>query len=184
MLFNYKVNFQTSRTPSVSKYKQKKLIFFVPNYKQKRLTFIVFNYVFSKNYLFQRKIKCKVHSICSLFYFLYNQLPMKIVFTSSYKTYFKDNTKNYVINYYVLVFLISVIFFSSYNIGWRKCIRSISFNSPILNCTFVEKTRNLFYFDLRLFIYYVTCEFAINFLPKLLYSSSTECVRAFLAKIV
>ena len=36
---------------------------------------------------------------------------MKIVFTSSYKTYFKYNTKNYVTNYYVLVFLISVIFF-------------------------------------------------------------------------
>jgi len=42
---------------------------------------------------------------------------MKIVFTSSYKTYFNDNTKNYYItNYYVLVFLISVIFFP-YNIG-------------------------------------------------------------------
>jgi len=27
---------------------------------------------------------------------------MKIVFTSSYKTYFKDNTRNYVANYYVL----------------------------------------------------------------------------------
>jgi len=44
-------------------------------------------------------------------HFLYNQLPMKNIFTSSYKTYFKDNTKNYVANYYVLVFLISVIFF-------------------------------------------------------------------------
>jgi len=43
---------------------------------------------------------------------------MKIVFTFSYKTYFKDNTKNYVTNYYVLIFLISVIFiFFSYNIG-------------------------------------------------------------------
>jgi len=52
-----------------------------------------------------------VHSICSLFHFLYNQLPMKIVFASFYKTYFKDNTKNYVTSYYVLVFLISVIFF-------------------------------------------------------------------------
>ena len=98
-------------TLSVSNYKQKKLIFLVPNYKQKGPFFIIFNYVFSKNYLFQGKIKCKVHSICSFFYFLYNQLPMKIVFTSSYKTYFKDNTKNYVTNYYVLVFLISVIFF-------------------------------------------------------------------------
>ena len=88
-------------TPSVLNYKQKKLIFFVPNYKQKK----------TNNYLFQRKIKCKVHSICSLFHFLNNQQPMKIVFTSSYKTYFKNNTKNYVTNYYVLVFLISVIFF-------------------------------------------------------------------------
>jgi len=46
---------------------------------------------------------------------------MKIIFTSSYKTYFKDNTKNYVTNYYILVFLISVIFFSSsYNMGHRE----------------------------------------------------------------
>jgi hypothetical protein len=45
---------------------------------------------------------------------------MKIVFTSSYKTYFKDNTKNYVTNYYVLVFLISVIFFFAYNMGQRE----------------------------------------------------------------
>ena len=76
---------------------------------------------FQKNYLFQRKIKCKVHSICSLFHFLYNQLPMKIVFTYSYKTYFKDNTKNYVTNYYVLVFLICVIFFFvAYNMGRRE----------------------------------------------------------------
>jgi len=34
---------------------------------------------------------------------------MKIILTSFYKTYFEDNTKNYV--YYVSVFLISVIFF-------------------------------------------------------------------------
>jgi len=45
---------------------------------------------------------------------------MKIVFTSSYKTYFKNNTKNYVTNYYVLVFLISVIFFFAYNMGRRE----------------------------------------------------------------
>jgi len=94
----------------VPNYKQKKLIFFVPNYKQQKPTFIIFSYIFSKNYLFQRKIKCKVHSIWSIFHFPCNQLPMKIVFTFSYKTYFKDNTKNYVTNYYVLVFLISVIF--------------------------------------------------------------------------
>jgi len=36
---------------------------------------------------------------------------MKIVFTSSYKTYLKDNAKNYIPNYYILVFLISVIFY-------------------------------------------------------------------------
>jgi len=36
---------------------------------------------------------------------------MKIIFTSSYKTYSKQNTKNYTSNFYVLVFLISVIFF-------------------------------------------------------------------------
>jgi len=36
---------------------------------------------------------------------------MKIIFTSSYKTFFKENTKNYTPNSYVLVFLISVIFF-------------------------------------------------------------------------
>ena len=86
-------------TPSVLNYKQKKHIFFGLNYKQKRTAFIILNHVFSKNYLFQRKIKCKVHSICSLFHFFYNQLPMKIVFTFSYKTYFKDNTKNYITNY-------------------------------------------------------------------------------------
>jgi len=47
----------------------------------------------------------------SLFHFLHNQKPMKIVFTSSYKIYSKENTKNYTPNSYVLVFLISVIFF-------------------------------------------------------------------------
>ena len=98
--------------PYVPNYKKKKLIFFVSNYKQKRLTFIIFNYVISQNYLFQKKIQCKVYSIWSLFHFLYNQLPMKIVFTFSYKTYFKDNTKNYVTNHCVLVFLSSVVFFS------------------------------------------------------------------------
>jgi len=45
---------------------------------------------------------------------------MKIVFTSSNKTYFKNNTINYVANYYVLVFLISVIFFFAYNMGRRE----------------------------------------------------------------
>jgi len=58
-------------------------------------------------------------------FFSYNQLPMKIVFTSSYKSYFKDNTKNYVTNYYVLVFLISVIFFLSYNMGQREYFLSV-----------------------------------------------------------
>jgi len=50
---------------------------------------------------------------------------MEIVFTSSYKTYFKDNTKNYVTNYYVLVFLISVIFFFAYNMGQRGQLFSL-----------------------------------------------------------
>jgi len=36
---------------------------------------------------------------------------MKIVFTSFYKTFSKENTKNYTPNSFVLVFLISVIFF-------------------------------------------------------------------------
>jgi len=47
---------------------------------------------------------------------------MKIVFTFSYKTYFKDNTRNYVENYYVLVFLISLIIFFAYNMGRREYI--------------------------------------------------------------
>jgi len=100
-------------TSSVLNYK-KKIIFFVPNYKKKDplLSFL-------------KEIKSKIHSICCLFYFLNNQQPMKISFTSSYKTYFKDNTKNYVTNYYVLVFLRSVIFFSSYNIGRREVLLSL-----------------------------------------------------------
>jgi len=44
------------------------------------------------------------------FNFLHNQYPMKIIFTSFYKTYFKGNTKSYTPNPYVLVFLISVFF--------------------------------------------------------------------------
>ena len=59
--------------------------------------------LFETNYLFQGKIKYKVHSIFPLFYFLNNQQPIKIDFTSCYKTYFKNNTKNYVTNYYVLL---------------------------------------------------------------------------------
>jgi len=45
---------------------------------------------------------------------------MKIVFTSSYKTFSKENSKNYTPNSYVLVFLISVIFFFAYNLGRRE----------------------------------------------------------------
>ena len=79
--------------------------------------------LFQKDYLFQRKIKCKVHSICSLFHFFYNQLPIKIVFTFFYKTYFKGNTKNYVTNYYVLVFLNKRDFiFFAYNMGRREYV--------------------------------------------------------------
>ena len=58
--------------------------------------------------------------------------------------------------------LYMVIFSNFMYITW-----SISINNPILNCTFVGKMRNLFYFDLWLFIYYVTCEFANFFLPGL-----------------
>ncbi|RHN58210.1 hypothetical protein MtrunA17_Chr5g0448651 [Medicago truncatula] len=36
---------------------------------------------------------------------------MKIVFTYSYKTYDKENTKNYISSSYVLIFLISVFSF-------------------------------------------------------------------------
>jgi len=45
---------------------------------------------------------------------------MKIVFTSSYKTFFKENTKSDTPNSYVLVSLISVIFFFAYNLGRRE----------------------------------------------------------------
>ena len=50
---------------------------------------------------------------------------MKIVFTSSYQTYFNGNTKNYVTNYYILVFLINVIFLYAYNIGRREYFLSL-----------------------------------------------------------
>jgi len=42
----------------------------------------------------------------------------------------------------------------------------------------IIKMRNLFYFDLWQFIYYVTCEFAINFLPRLykISGSATACI--------
>ena len=63
---------------------------------------------FKKNLLFQSKIKCKLHSICSHFYFLHNHYPMRIGFASFHETYFKENTKNYNSNNYVLPFLISV----------------------------------------------------------------------------
>jgi len=49
---------------------------------------------------------------------------MKIVFTSSYETFSKENTKNYIPNSYVLVFLISVIFFP-YNLGRREYITGV-----------------------------------------------------------
>jgi len=46
---------------------------------------------------------------------------MKIVFTSSYETFSKENTKNYIPNSYVSVFLISVVFFFfAYNLGRRE----------------------------------------------------------------
>jgi len=43
----------------------------------------------------------------------------------------------------------------------------LCFISLILNCTFIDKMMNLFYFDLWLFIYYAACEFAIKILHKL-----------------
>jgi len=48
---------------------------------------------------------------------------MEIVFTSSYKTFFKENTKNYTPIFCVLVFLISVIYFS-YNLRRMECMIS------------------------------------------------------------
>ena len=36
---------------------------------------------------------------------------MKTVFPLSYKTFFKENTKNYTPNFYILVFLINVFLF-------------------------------------------------------------------------
>jgi len=66
---------------------------------------------------------------------------MEIVFTSSYKTYFKDNTRNFDTNYYVLIFLISVIFFI-YNMRQREYLykpKGLGFGefSPILYIGFV-----------------------------------------------
>jgi len=75
---------------------------------KKRQTFILFNLVFflrkklsfsRKTFVYSHEIKCKLHSIFYLFYFLYNQLPMKIVFTSFYKIYYKENTKNHTPNF-------------------------------------------------------------------------------------
>jgi len=43
-------------------------------------------------------------------------------------------------------------------------------NSPlslVSNCTFINKMTSLFYFDLWLFIYHVTCEFAVKILLRL-----------------
>jgi len=61
--------------------------------------------IVSKNYVFQKKIKCKIHSICSLFHFFNNQQPIKNIFIFSYKTYFKDNKKTMLKNYKLLYFL-------------------------------------------------------------------------------
>jgi len=64
---------------------------------------------------------------------------MKIIFTSSYKTYLKNNTKNHVTNYYVLVFLISMIFFS-YNMGrnCKNCISMDTFKQKVATNVFME----------------------------------------------
>ena len=85
------------------------------------INFILFNllllfFFYKKSHLFQEKlfiyshkIKRKLHSIFSHFHFLHNQWPMKIIFTSSHKTYFKENTKSNILNSYVLIFLINMI---------------------------------------------------------------------------
>ena len=75
---------------------------------------------FQKIIFSKRKLNAKCIQFGLFFIFSIIKLPMKIVFTSSYKTYFKDNTKYYVTNYYVLVFLLSVIFFFAYNMGRRE----------------------------------------------------------------
>jgi len=49
--------------------------------------------LFQKIIFFKRKLNTKCIQF-ALFHFLNNQQLMKIVFTSSYKIYFKDNTKN------------------------------------------------------------------------------------------
>jgi len=69
---------------------------------------------------------------------------MKIVFTSSYKTFFKENTKNYTPNSYVLVFLISVIFFA-YNLGRREYILKIVLEKKIeFNLHLILKITHLY----------------------------------------
>jgi len=84
-----------------------------------------------------------VDSIWSLFHFPYNQPPMKIVFTSSYKTYFKDNTKlcykllcfSFLKCDFFFVLIIwdggSTIFslpFSTYSIANKNCFYIFSWN--------------------------------------------------------
>jgi len=41
----------------------------------------------------KEKLNVKCIQFAHFFYFLNNQRPIKIIFTSSYKTYFKNNTK-------------------------------------------------------------------------------------------
>jgi len=77
---------------------------------------------------------------------------MKIIFTSSYKTYFKDNTKNYVTNYYALVFLIYMIFFS-YNMRRREY--DIIINMHVLRDS-LQRTQ-LYTGSLRVNTYEVYC---------------------------
>jgi len=55
-----------SNTPSVLNYKQKILIFFVPNYKQKRQTFII---VSKKNMFFKEKLNAKCIQFVLFFIF-------------------------------------------------------------------------------------------------------------------
>jgi len=109
-------------TPSVPNYNKKKPFYLsqITSKKDQLLSYVI---MFFQKIIFSKgKLNAKCIQFALFFYFLYNQLPMKIVFTSSCKTYFKDNTKNYVTNYYVLVFLISVIFFP-YNMGRNEYFR-------------------------------------------------------------
>jgi len=60
---------------------------------------------------------------------------MKIVFTSSHKTYPKENTKNYTPNSYVLVLLTSDLIFFFLLTIWDGCSIVISYMKEKLQLT-------------------------------------------------